>query len=243
MLCILGDSHTIAIREALLERQRAAPDGPLADVRAAQLDHGYKLLEPLHRVADDGAVELLGERARGFFSKAVAPTPARFERSDPRRFVFVLGFHPSSAMLAKNWARHTCSIDDAGAKMYVTRAATAALVADFTRNVLRFYEDLQRAEVRFSVAACCPLPRSFLEHTQTAEQRGRETLAFHARFEASFAAELEARAIPCHLPPPEVYNPGEGTLREALVAKKKPGDYHGNVAYGHLMLDNILSQL
>lgn len=245
MLVVVGDSHTIALRHGLEQLKRALGAGleqRYGPVVAGQLDHGYKFLQRFHSAVGRDAVELTDARAQEILGKLVSPTSARITRDDPRRFVFCIGFHPSGSMQARHWTQHTCAPSRAGEKQFVSRAALGAFVRSYNAAALTFFADLQRLNVRFSVAACNPLPPAFLEHWKTASFAPEEIVAFHRRYWDAFRDELDALGIRYHLPPPSVYDEN-GLMWQALANDTKQGDYHANGTYGALMMEHILGDL
>lgn len=244
MLVVVGDSHAIALR-AGLELLEAAGGPAFAErhgeVVAGQLDHGYRFLSRFYDVSGD-AVEFSNERAHGFFERLVSPTVPRILRNDPRRFVFCFGFHPSGSILAKHWSAHTCAIDRASSKQYVTEAALAAFVRSYNAWIIRFLKVLQSFHVRFSVASCNPLPPECLSHWETETFAQDEILAYHNRFRDSFRKQLDALGMRYHLPPASVYDE-RGRMWQRMAQDRSEGDYHANAEYGRLMMEHILSEV
>ena len=240
MLVVVGDSHAIALREGLDElRAKGADLGRHEPIVAGQLDHGYTfLVEKFYRARGD-AIELASKRAHDSFTKLVSPTEPHILRDDPRRFVFCFGFHPSGSMLPKHWTTHTPSEAHISSKQYVSRAALAAFVRHYTRHVLAFFELLQQYGVDFSVASCSRLPPAFLSAFRTDTVAEQEILTYHDRFREAFAAELDARGIRYHLPPPETYDE-RGMMLQHLASDRKADDYHANARYGAIMMREIL---
>lgn len=241
MLVILGDSHTIALRDGLAKldaRSKRATRACFGGVIARDLSHGYKFFEPFFEV-DDKGVHFTDPRAVGVLAKFPGGF-APITRNDSRTFLFSFGFHPSPTMDISWWQAHTAA-RNAPAKHYVSEALVKAAVRAHTRPMLEFFRLLKDMNVRFSVVMCCPLPRSFFTEKRREMVSEGEMLAFHQSFRRAFALELDQMGVR-YFTPPERACDGPW-LKEDYVNRKGIGDYHADARYGALMLQDIIGKL
>lgn len=238
MLIIIGDSHTAAIRQAYLEdRHTGAFASRHGEIQIAQLGYGYHFLEPFYTI-EDGAVAFTQPPAKAVFSKINPNTPSTIRADDPRTFVFVFGFYPSYGCEARHWTSHTAALG-LGGRHYVSEAAFLAIVRDITREPLAFFDKMQSMNVRFSVASCCPVPRSYWSGERRAVLADGENPMMYNRFRDYVAGQLDDRGIAYHLPPAEAYD-DQGAMPERFT--RAHGDHHANTDYGRLMLSKILRE-
>ena len=242
MLVILGDSHTIALRDGLAKldaRSQRSAWACFGGVIARDLSHGYKFFESFFEVDDQG-VRFTDPRAVG----VLASIPGGFApitRNDPRTFLFSFGFHPSFAMLVTRWQAHTAA-RNAPDKHYVSEALVAAAVREHTRPMLEFFGVLKDINVQFSVVMCCPLPKSFItEKNRRVMASEEDILAFRQQYRKVFAQELDRLGVR-YFAPPEQACDGQW-LKERYVNRKGVGDYHADAQYGALMLQDIIGKL
>ena len=241
MLVILGDSHTIALRDGLAKldaRSQRAAKACFGGVIARDLSHGYKFFEPFFEVDDQG-VRFTDPRAAG----VLASIPGGFSpitRDDPRTFLFSLGFHPSATMSATRWQTHTAA-RNAADKHYVSEALVTAAVREHTRPMLEFFSVLKDMNVQFSVVMCCPLPKSFFTEKRRELASEEDILAFYQQYRKVFAQELDRLGVR-YFTPPEQACDGQW-LKESYVNRKGVGDYHADARYGALMLQDIIGKL
>ncbi|WP_137132526.1 hypothetical protein [Rhizobium sp. FY34] len=237
MLEIIGDSHILALRDAGIEAGNGAMRSKHGQIRIAQLGHGYNFLEPFFSF-DGKNVAFTQGPAKSTFERLNKDQAPVIQPNDARRFVFMFGLYPSFGFNVDHWKRHTAASWDAD-RQFVTQSAFNAIIDETVKQPLAFFRTLADMKVRFSVASCCPVPASYHRLTGAKTFVDREIPLIYNRFRDHVAGRLEKMGIPCHLPPPEVYDEN-GAMLDSFA--KSPGDYHANPAYGRLMLSKILAE-
>ncbi|MBB4952789.1 hypothetical protein H4S14_000831 [Agrobacterium vitis] len=159
--------------------------------------------------------------------------------NDERRFVFVFGLYPSFCFNPEHWLSHTVA-PWADGRQFVSKSAFSAIIDHYSQFALAFFKQLQSMNVRFSVASCAPIPASYHKFKQQTHWADYEIALIYNWYLERVAGKLEAMGIVCHRPPEEVYDE-IGAMRDEFA--KTPGDYHGNAAYGRLMLQKIFSEI
>lgn len=235
MLEIVGDSHVIALVDAMRQGSCTSSHGP---VTLAQMGHGYNFLERFF--AFDGyAVSFTQPPAIAVFEKINPNAPAVIVRNDSRRFVFMFGLYPSFGFDAKNWMAHTVAPWSRD-RHFVSKHAFDLIIDETLKEPMAFFRTLVGMNVRFSVASCSPVPASYQKLAGKTNFADGEVAFIYNRFRDRAVAQLTAMGVICHLPPEEVYDE-YGAMHDTFA--KSPGDYHANPTYGRLMLDKLLGEL
>lgn len=238
MLVVLGDSHTIALRDGLGKlnsRYVNAAKSCFGDIVIRDLSYGLKFFEPFFQVRDH-EVHFTDPRAQSVLAKF----PGGFSpiaQNDERTFMFCFGFHPSFLIHLKQWETHTASqsvID----KHYISEALISTSIKEHIKPMVEFFSCLQSMNVRFSIVSCCPLPKSFITDERRKRVTEEEILAFCKQYKKIFSVELDRLDIRYFSPPEETYN-GQW-LKEEFVNRKGIGDYHADEQYGSIMLQSII---
>ena len=94
----------------------------------------------------------------------------------------------------------------------------------------------------FSVVTSPPLSRLSISGWRTEFYRDEEIWAYHKRFGAAFAAELDRRGVRHHRAPARVLTE-DGFLRPEFSSTRRVADYHANARYGAIMLEHVLEEL
>lgn len=240
MLEIIGDSHVVALGEAFqaFESEGHALAQQPGGICFGYMGHGYEFLRPFFSCEGDNVV-FDGAQMRRMF-ETVNPHHLPFiQPNDERRFVFVFGFYPSLCFSDEHWLSHTVA-PWAGDRQFVTKSAFSAIIDHYAQFAIAFFKQLQSMNVRFSVASCCPIPASYHKLRQQSHWADCEIALIYNWYLERVAGRLEAMGIVCHLPPAEVYDE-IGAMRDEFA--KTPGDYHGNLVYGRLMLQKIFKEI
>jgi hypothetical protein len=240
MLEIIGDSHVVALSEAVHEL------GSQADVLARRhgglsfgyLGHGFEFLQPFFARDGDNIV-FDNERMREVFQRVNPKHPAAIQPNDERRFVFVFGLYPSFCFNAEHWKAHT-GASWSQDRQFVTKSAFSVIIDHAVQYAMAFFEQLLAMNVKFSVASCCPIPASYQKNVQQDHWADYEVALIYNRFLIHVGSKLDAMGILCHRPPMEVYD-DVGAMRDEFA--RSPKDYHGNAAYGRLMLQKIFTEI
>lgn len=234
MLEIIGDSHIIALSDATRIGGFSSRHAP---IRMAQLGHGYNFLEPFFS-ADEEKISFTQAPARAMFQKINPELPDGIVKNDDRRFVFMFGLYPSFGFNQENWAAHT-TVAWSRDRQFVSESAFNAVIDETLKEPMAFFQALTEMNVRFSVAACCPVPASYQKHAQKSLFSEHEVAFIYNRFRDRGTQRLSSMGIFCHHPPKEVYDDNGAMLD---IFAKQPGDYHANPEYGRLMLTKILKE-
>jgi hypothetical protein len=235
MLEIVGDSHIIALAEAIKHVSFNSRHGQL---RIAQMGHGYNFLEPFFSV-DNDTVAFTQAPAKAIFEKINPDHPTVICRNDPRRFVFMFGLYPSFGFDQKHWTTHTAAIWSQD-RQFVSKSGFDAIIDHTLKEPMSFFRTLRGMNVEFSVASCCPVPSSYQRLAGKTQFADGEIAFIYNRFRDRATAQLEDMGIAYHHPPTSVYD-ADGAMLDVFA--KQPGDYHANVEYGRLMLEKILQDL
>jgi hypothetical protein len=235
MLEIVGDSHVIALADAMRLGSCVSSHGP---VTLAQMGHGYNFLEPFF-ACDGDTVSFTQPPAIAVFEKINPDAPSVIVRNDLRRFVFMFGLYPSFGFDAKNWMTHTVAPWSRD-RQFVSTRAFDLIIDETLKEPMAFFQTLVGLNVRFSVASCSPVPASYQRLAGKTNFADGEVAFIYNRFRDRAVAQLAAMGVMCHLPPAEVYDEN-GAMHDIFA--KSPGDYHANPTYGRLMLDKLLGEL
>jgi hypothetical protein len=234
MLEIIGDSHIIALSEAVRHEPLSSRHG---DIRIAQMGHGYNFLEPFFAIEDD-TVSFTQPPAKAIFETINPNGPSVILRNDPRRFVFMFGLYPSFGFDQKHWTSHTAAIWSRD-RHFVSKSAFDVIIDETLKEPMSFFRALHDMNVRFSVASCCPVPASYQRIAHKLNFADGEIAFIYNRFRDRATERLNAMGIVCHHPPQEAYDE-HGAMHDVFA--KQPGDYHANARYGRLMLEKVLRE-
>jgi hypothetical protein len=240
-LLITGNSHVIALADALAEKQ---PQGRVTDPIEAKvfpLGNGRFETRTFSRVNPDGdgaGVEFtVGPYAaslrRHTDRDAIAPVPGE-------RWGFVLVNHNARIYRHATWLTHEPASVAAAGKQPVTQGVVRRAAERDHKGVRAFFKHLQTAGVDF-FAISAPPPRR--DHPAVGWGVRPEVIAHIDRTARQVWSEwLDAQDI-AMVPPPEGSADAEGFLLPELASqrihKERRDKHHANAAYGAQQLRQI----
>lgn len=228
-LYICGNSHTRALRAgaSLLEEEEGAP--PMVVFPLGTADNEA---QPFSTI-ENGKVVLTNDRFRKklkqFFDvSAIEPDV---------QWGICLGNHNFRIFRNEGWLTSAPSWLGMADKTPVSEALFEKIVAEDQKHIRAFFEQLLETGVRpFVISAPWPLrPNAEVSGIKLSPQTLK---AIDTRARVLFSEWLRARDIPIITPPVETADE-DGFLKPEF-AKSADDPYHGNTAYGRLMMRKVL---
>ena len=237
---ILGDSHVVALKEAwesLQPEERLRLAGT-DRVPIGMLAFGAKFLKPFH-VSGENELRFTVQEMRDAFERLSPGSGGAIRRGDDRHFIVSLGFHGVALYNADTWRNWTVGKAMRG-KQYISRAAFREMVLAMNTHILSFYDAMTTLDVKLTVMAAPPLPRTYLDGAFHQPFEDEEVLGIRDAYVHAFAGILDSRGIRYVLPPADVTE--GGFLKAELGQTRQIGDFHGNAIYGGIFLRKLLPE-
>jgi hypothetical protein len=240
-LLITGNSHVIALADALAEGRPEDRRAALTDVRVFPLGNGRFETSTFSRVGADGheagvqfTVEPYAASLRRHAGRdSIEPVPGE-------RWGFVLVNHNARIYRQATWLTHEPASIVAAGRQPVTQGVVRRAAERDHEGVRGFFEHLQTAGVDF-FAISAPPPRR--DHPAVGWGVRPEVIAHIDRTARQVWSEwLDARGI-AMVPPPEGSADADGFLLPELASrrihKERRDKHHANADYGAQQLRQI----
>lgn len=235
MLILAGDSHAIALREALplLDDQlKGALDSAFGTVCAGMVDTAGRLKYPFHAL-EDGRIVFPDENIRKRFD-AIAGQLLIFDRNFRGIVGLAAGHYFKAHMKRRLWNRY--SVVPNGKKHFVTAAALGELMDKHDRGVRRFAGDLVALGIRCFFLGPPPIRQEFAGRLKIPPC---EAFGLHAAMCEWWRQFAETLAIPVVAAPARVI---EGGVLKAEYEPEGDDVHHANALYGIEMWREILDK-
>jgi hypothetical protein len=233
MVLIIGDSHT---RVLALGQETLSDKKPATKYKLAMLGIGRTFLRSFSKTSDGGVTfhsPKMQERLFKTSGKSCLTT------QDGQVFVS-LGFHGVYFYNSAVWKSFTL-LPDENDRHFLSLAAFDLMVLRFNFHILKFLSSLQEIGLTPVVISAPNLPENFLENSKIDCVSAAELQLVEVQYRSAFERALSRRKIPWLMPPKSALQGGH--LDRRYVRNDDPHEYHGNEAYGGLVLRQIDSYL
>ena len=229
MVLIIGDSHT---RVIALGQEELPQNSPARDYNVHMLGIGRTFLRKFHETTDDG-VTLLGPRKQEILKHAID----RDYLTEADTPVFLsLGFHGIYFYHSKLWNEYTI-LSNENSRQFISDSAFRLMALRFNYHILSFIDALKSKGIQPVVVSAPYLPRKFVDTPKIESVTSEELTIIENSFRAVMTDALNRRKVPVLLPPDEATD--SGYLKEKYRRTDDTYEYHGNPAYGALVLKQI----
>ena len=240
-LLITGNSHVIALADALSEGQATGRKPESINAKVFPLGNGRFEIDTFSRVETNG--DTPGVRFTVETYAASLSHHAGRDRIAPvegERWGFVLVNHNARIYRQATWLTHEPASIMTARKQPVTQGLVRRVAERDHRGVRTFFEHLQDAGVDF-FAISAPPPR--LDHPAVRRGVRREVIAhIDGTARQVWAEWLDDRGI-AMVPPPENSTDADGFLLPELASRRihmgKRDRHHANAKYGARQLGQI----
>jgi len=236
MLIAVGDSHAIALRDALPlldDGLRGALNASFGSVGAGMIETAGRLKYPFHEMRDGGIVFPDEGIQRRF--NAIAGQPLTLDSRFDGIVGVLAGQHFKVHLKRPLWNRF--SIVPREKKHFVTRAAFGELLDNHDGGVRRFLSDLVKLRIRCFLLGPPPLRKKFIDQRLTIPPD--EVLILHQALCQWWQEFAETLAIPFVSAPAHVI---ENNMLKEMYESSGDDVHHANPAYGVEMWKEILQK-
>lgn len=228
MTLVIGDSHA---RVIALGQELLPPDHPSRGYTVRMLGIGRSFLRKFH-VREGESVRFL-RRPGSILQSATGSN--QIDRKSGAVFLS-LGLHGVYFYNSALWRDYTVDLKVTN-RQHVSASALELMIQRFNLHIIRFIADLKAAGIAPVVLSAPALPQAFLDHPKVPDMSPDELGKLDAAFRSVTLRMLRKRGVQVLLPPEASLE--NGVLRPEFRRSDDVSDYHGNPAYGALVLEQI----